>query len=92
MSEGELDGQLEFVDWVQYWAEPIVRRWGVEQLRRGPFSRVEERERGAYLVLLADEPDAEGMSRRAAAEFLGIELRPLFVKVSADKKSRVSWR
>jgi len=88
----ELDGQLEFVDWFQYWGASIVRRWGVSRLRAGPFHSVVTRADGAYVLLLAEQPDDETMSRRAAAEYLGIELRPIYAQVEAGKPVRIPWR
>jgi hypothetical protein len=73
----ELDGPLEFVDWIQYWSAPIVARWGLEKLRSGPFHRIDAFPDGAAAVWLAPDPFSETMSRAAAAEFLGITLRPL---------------
>jgi hypothetical protein len=73
----ELDGPLEFVDWIQYWSAPIVARWGLEKLREGPFHRIDPFPDGAAAVWLAPDPFSPAMSRAAAAEFLGITLRPL---------------
>jgi hypothetical protein len=73
----ELDGPLEFVDWIQYWSAPIVARWGLEKLRSGPFHHIDAFPDGAAAVWLAPDPFSPAMSRAAAAEFLGITLRPL---------------
>lgn len=92
VSESELAGSLEFVDWLQYWAQPIVARWGVDALMAGPFSTVQRRADGAAMLLLAAEPDDQGMSRKSAAEFLGIRLRPLYAKVADGARVELPWR
>jgi hypothetical protein len=89
--EQELAGQLEFVDWFQYWAKPIVDRWGMAFLTAGPFHRVEAHSDGCTLLLTA-EPDDEGMSRKSAAEYLGVQLRPVFGRLETGEPFQIPWR
>ena len=70
----------------------IVARWGVDALMAGPFSTVQRRADGAAMLLLAAEPDDQGMSRKSAAEFLGIRLRPLYAKVADGARVELPWR
>jgi hypothetical protein len=93
VKEQELDGALEVVDWFQYWSEPIVRRWGMARLSVGPFHRVLPLSEGGCSIILSAEPDDENMSRKAAAEFLGITLRPVYgVNPQTGERILVPWR
>ena len=92
VNPAELDGDVAFVDWFQYWAEPIIRRWGIPRLASGPFHRVEVRRNDACLLLLTAEPDDPMMSRQSAASYLGIDLPPIYTQIVPGKRIQVPWR
>jgi len=77
IKEPELSGSLEFIDWFQYLSPTLVSRWGLEVLRQGPFATVEALPSGACCLWLQGSPIDGLVGRRAAAEALGITLRPL---------------
>lgn len=77
IEEPELSGSLEFIDWFQYLSSTLVSRWGLEVLRQGPFATVDVLPSGACCLWLQGSPIEVLVGRRAAAEALGITLRPL---------------
>jgi len=88
----ELGGALEFVDWFQYFSAGIVARWGASYVAAGPFWKTERFEDGSMVVLLGRDP-FEGLgSRKAAAEYLGIELRPLLGKDFHGNPIELEWK
>jgi hypothetical protein len=72
----ELTGGIQSVDWFQYFSANVVKRWGAEYLKKGPFYRVEEFENGAYGVWLSPTP-YDMPAPEPFAEYFGIELPPL---------------
>jgi hypothetical protein len=72
----ELAGDIDGLDWFQYFSPRLARAWSMEYLRRGPFFRVEGFEDGAVSIFLAANPFVR-YSRRTAADYLGIRLRPV---------------
>jgi hypothetical protein len=78
LEDDELSGDVAFVDWVQYWSAPIVARWGLDVLRRGPFARVDAHANGAASLWLARDPYDDSMSRAAATSYLGLPLGKIY--------------
>jgi hypothetical protein len=77
VQESELEGDLKFIDWFTFFGAELLARWDTEVLSRGPFHRVERCPNGGVCLLMTDDPWSEGWSRRQAAEYLGVRLRPL---------------
>jgi hypothetical protein len=92
MSPQELVGPLEFVDWFQYLSAPIVSRWGVSYVAEGPFHRTESLDDGAMVLLLGADPFEGLLSRKKAAEYLGIGLRPLVGKDFHGNPVHLEWK
>lgn len=79
VSEREVDGALEFVDWYQYFGPSIVLRIGRERVLTSPAFKVAPTHNGGAVVLAGPDPLARGLRRRPLAEHLGITLRPRFM-------------
>jgi len=75
----EIKGELQFLDWYQFLSKSIVSRWGTAYLRSGPFYKVEEYSNGACGIWLAHSP-LDRLRRAKAAEYLGVDLPPLYGK------------
>jgi hypothetical protein len=73
----EVESGPEWLDWFQYWGPRILSRWGIDQIKAGPFHLVELAPQGACAITLYKSPeDPEQMALRVrAAEYLGIALR-----------------
>ena len=91
VTEGEVAGNLDFVDWIQYFGPRVAGRWTIEHLRRGPFFRVHAESNGGCTLVLASEPFSGVLPRRQAAEHLGIHLRPFRMRDSSGKWLEREW-
>jgi hypothetical protein len=76
----ELDGTLEFIDWFQYLSPVIVAKIGSQALAGVQHARVDFLPTGACVLWLPGSPIDLLSGRRAVAECLGINLRPLIAK------------
>lgn len=72
----ELTQGIKSLDWFQYFSANVVKRWGPEHLKKGPFYRIEEFENGAYGIWLSPTP-FDMPAPEPFAEYLGIKLPPL---------------
>lgn len=80
------------LDWIQYWGPAIVDRWGMEALRRGPFYRVHVYDNGGAGIWMGREPDQGMLSRRDAAAYLGLKLRPIYGRnPRTGKPVEIAW-
>jgi len=77
VTEAELQSGPDWFDWFQYWGPDLVRRWGLDRIKAGPFRLVEPRPSGACALTLFDGPDDPDQMKlqRRAAKHLGIQLR-----------------
>jgi hypothetical protein len=82
-----------YIDWLQIFGPELVKRWGADVLKRGPFFRSSELPNGSWALWTRPDPYAEGKARtiREAADYLGIELEPHYVKISKDEKIKIDW-
>lgn len=92
-TEREAEGEIEYLEWFQYFGTAIVARWGLQRLKDGPFHRVEVLPSGACAIWLWDSPfdQREAESTKRAAEYLGITLRPHFIRDSSGKQVKLNW-
>jgi len=88
----ELSGQVDFIDWFQYLSAPIAAKWDLAHLKAGPFSRVDVFGDGAVALVLGSDPFEGIMSRRRAADYLGIELAPRLVKGPTGETISLDWK
>lgn len=89
--ESELDGALEFVDWMQYLSPRQAARWPRTVLESAPFYHIEPMSNGGWFLLLGPEPFDGLMSRRAVADHLGIRLPPLIGKDMNGRPIELNW-
>lgn len=76
VSPSELAGEIEWIDWFQFYGEPVAVRWGVGYLEEGPFERVERWGHAACGLTLVEGQYSLPLQRiRLAAMYLGIRLR-----------------
>lgn len=89
----ELGREPIYIDWLQVYGPELVKRWGADVLKKGPFFRASELPNGSWALWTRPDPYAEGEARsiREAADYLGIELEPHYVKISKDEKIKVDW-
>jgi hypothetical protein len=82
-----------YIDWVQIFGPELVKRWGADVLKKGPFFRTSELPNGSWALWTRPDPYAEGKARtiREAADYLGIDLEPHYVKIGKDEKIKVDW-
>jgi hypothetical protein len=72
-------GTVTALDWFQYFGPALASAWPRSYLERGPFARVEMDRDGGVGVFLAERPGGQ-LPRQAAADYLGIRLRPLMAR------------
>ncbi len=75
--DDELDGDVKGLHWFQFLSPRIAARWAADNVMRGPFSRVLTDGSGAVGLVLPGTPFLV-KGRRAAAQYLGIQLRPIY--------------
>jgi len=73
----EASAGLQFIDWFQYFPPAMVARIGLEALERVPIAQREMLPDGACVLWLPGSPLDGLEGRTAAAEALGVTLRPL---------------
>jgi len=73
----ELDGELQEIGWLQYLSSPIVKRWGLETLLKGPFAGAFPARDGACVIQLGESPFELPLPKSAAAAYLGVPVRRL---------------
>jgi hypothetical protein len=88
-----LDREPIYIDWLQIFGPELAKRWGADVLKRGPFFRSSELPNGSWALWTRPDPYAEGKARtiREAADYLGIELEPHYIKIGKDEKIKVDW-
>lgn len=91
VSERERGGKLECLNWIQFLGPEVVTRWGIDYLKNGPFHDVELREKGGCVILMGESPFERLKNIRAAADYLGITLRPVYSKDSKGRRVRINW-
>jgi hypothetical protein len=79
LTETELGGRLEFVDWFQYLSLDLVQGWGMDTLRAA-FARVNLLPSGACCLWLEGSPMEQLTGRSHAAQTLGVTLRPAIAR------------
>jgi hypothetical protein len=77
ISQAELEGPLEFVDWFQYYSPSVVARLPQSGLAVPPFTAVRWGRDGSCSCILGASPFEWLHGRVAVAVALGIALRPL---------------
>jgi hypothetical protein len=64
------------LDWLQYFGPEVAKRWSFPFLQKGPFHNVVGFKSGGVGIQLGPSPFEHLMSIRAAADYLGLNLRP----------------
>jgi hypothetical protein len=64
------------LDWLQYFSPDVARKWSLPFLQEGPFHNVVGFPSGGVGIQLGPWPFQPWMSVRAAADYLGLRLRP----------------
>jgi hypothetical protein len=91
--EAEIGGPVEYIEWLQFFGPSIVARWGLDCLQKGPFYRVKQCPDGSCAIWLWETPydQAEAETTKRAAEYLGIKLRPHFIRDSKGNLVQLNW-
>jgi hypothetical protein len=76
----ELEGDVNYVDWLQYFGPELVQRLGLQRLRSAGFLSTETLTSGGLLALAKAEYLGECRNRRAIIESLGITPRRMLVR------------
>lgn len=64
------------LDWLQYFSPDVAKQWSLPFLQQGPFHNVVGFTSGGVGIQLGPSPFEQWMSVRAAADYLGLRLRP----------------
>ena len=89
--EREIDGAVDCLDWCQFFGSDLWSRWHLDHLRAGPFHEVRTCEHGGY-ILMGPSPFEPLKGIKAAAEYLGIQLRPVNAPVRGARPMDVNRR
>ncbi len=92
INEREIREGLDCLDWLQYFGPSVAGRWGETVLVDGPFHKVTKVQGGAWVVTLGPGPFGEMRSKKLAADYLGIPLRPIYSKDSMGNRIEIAWR
>jgi hypothetical protein len=92
VQERELTGQVDCLDWYQYFGPSLSEQFGRDVLAKGPFLEVERLKSGATAITMGASPFEEWVSIRTAAEYLGLSLRPMYTKDAQGNRIEIAWR
>jgi hypothetical protein len=87
----EVEGDVDCLDWLQYFGPPVVARIGLDRLRKAQFFSFEQREDGGCVAKLGESPYEVLLSIRQAASDLGIRLRPVYTKDASGNPIEMGW-
>ena len=92
IAERELEGRVDYVDWIQYYGPAVGAAIGVERIRTAGFHLLEEFPDGAFLALAKAEYTGEYLNRKAVVEGLGIAPRRIMARnPKTGEPTEVSW-
>lgn len=72
IAERELEGRVDYVDWIQYYGPDVAAAIGVDRIRTAGFHFLEESADGAFLAPAKAGYTDEYSNRKTIVERLGI--------------------
>jgi hypothetical protein len=80
------------LDWLQYFPPDVAKRWSLPFLQQGPFHHVVGFTSGGVGIQLAPSPFEHWTGIRAAADYLGMRLRPRITLNYHGQRVEREWR
>jgi hypothetical protein len=79
------------LDWLQYFPPDVAKRWSLPYLEQGPFHKVVGLPSGGVGIQLGPSPFEHWTGVQAAADYLGIRLRPRMVRSYRGELVERKW-
>ena len=92
INPGELEGQVDYVDWIQYYGVRVTAALDPGRVRTAGFHHLEEFPDGAFLAMAKPEYTGDYCNRRAIVERLGLSPRRIMARnPPTGEPTEVNW-